>query len=302
MSVVGDKRTGGFNENPIKKRRQFVIPKSSNIVNSQGLSECFQKLTTSLYVSLAPCHNSNPINGIKEQHLDPLIMTYFSKAKGVVLAYSNIRLNDDNKSEDTSGNAITIAKVEGSSPFTFFWITVDLLIWRPQLGDILEGHIYMQTPSHIGILVHDTFNASIKKMNIPNDWSFIPSQKDEYSEENSNNFKSFGYWVDENEMKIEGKLKFTIKAIHTAGKVVSVEGTLIEPGSEKESQPILRDRRSSASSNINKHKKFDDDIPTVTEIPEPTESEEIPAYQKESGSDEDEAVVNNSDSSDDESD
>lgn len=321
MSVDIRKRQKDDSTN--RKRKQFAIPKSTNPIKD-GVSECFQKFTTSLYISLAPCHLNNPVNGIKAQHLDPLVMSYFPKAQGVVLSYSNIKISDDNITHDTDGSTISIAKVSSSSPFSFFWISVDLLIWRPQLGDVLEGYIYMQTASHIGLLLHDTFNASIKKYNIPNDWNFIPSQIDEFAEDeneeantenkHNNGFKSFGYWVDENEVKIEGKLKFTVKSIHTTGRVVSVEGTLITPGAEKDSQPVSRERRSS-SSNItlsNQHKTFNDDdediIPTVSEIPEPKDDDVnvFPAYTKESDDDQEEdadgVIVNRSDSDDENSD
>ncbi|ODV82199.1 uncharacterized protein CANTADRAFT_24819 [Suhomyces tanzawaensis NRRL Y-17324] len=286
-------------EEPVSKRPS-IAPKSTNKLGEDGISECFHKVTTRMYVSLAPMHLKNPINGIKAQHLDPLIMNYFPKAKGVVLAYSNIKLSSDNISIDSEDQPISIARIEGSSPFTFLWVTLDLLIWRPQVGDELEGYIYMQTASHLGLLVHDTFNASIKKYNIPSGWSFIPNQEDEVQEETTTpKFKSFGYWVDENEVKIEGKLKFTIKAIHSAGRVVSVEGTLIKPGAEKDAQPVFRERRSSASNGPSgspkgKHMKFDEEpIETVTEIPEPTDENELPGYAKDS---DDEDLVNNSDS------
>ncbi|ABN66726.1 DNA-dependent RNA polymerase I subunit A43 [Scheffersomyces stipitis CBS 6054] len=300
MSVEIKKRTGLAVPEGSNKRRRSIIPVSSNPTNDEGVSQCFYKFSTSLYVSLAPAHLNSPINGLKAQHLDPLIMTYLPKAGGVVLSYSNIKLSEDNSSEDAEGNAITVSKIEGSSPFTFLWITVDFLIWRPQVGDVLEGYIYMQTASHLGLLIHDTFNASIKKYNIPNNWQFIPSQEDEIADAAT---KSFGYWVDENESKIEGKLKFTVKTIHTSGKVVSVEGTLIKPGAERDAQPIFRERRSSTSSQSgkNKHKKFgdDDSIPTLSEIAEPKDEDEFPAYIKESDNeniDEDSAIVNKSDS------
>lgn len=291
------KRSSDSEDVSIRKRKQSIIPKSSNAVGDDGLSQCFQKVTTQMYVSLAPKHLHNPINGLKAQHLDPMIMTYFPKARGVVLAYSNITLSDDNITTDSDNNVITIAKIEGSSPFTFLWITVDLLIWRPLAGDVLEGYIYMQTASHLGLLIHDTFNASIKKYNIPNDWRFVPNQEDELNDD-STNFKSFGYWVDENDTKVEGKLRFTIKSMQTSGKVVSAEGTLIKPGAEKDSQPISRERRSSTSSQAkSKHMKFDDDIPSVVEIEEPTE-DTLPAYVNDSDEPEDGAIVNNSDSED----
>ena len=86
-------------------------------------------------------------------------------------------------------------------------------------------------------------------------------------------------------------------------------GTLIKPGSEKDAQPVIRERRSSNSgvnASSGKHKKFDEeDVPTVTEIPEP-ESESIesaiPTYINSEEEAEDGAIVNNSDSEESESD
>lgn len=303
MATVAKRSANGFGESSYKKRKSLVIPKSTNPKNEDGISECFHKYSTALYVSLAPCHLNNPINGIKAQHLDPLVMTYFPKAQGVILSYSNIQLSGDNSAKDTEDNEITIAQIEGSSPFTFMWISVDFLVWKPQIGDVLEGYIYMQTASHLGLLIHDTFNASIKKYNIPNDWSFIPIQEDEIeASEEDGKFRTFGYWQNEEGIKVEGKLKFTIKSIHSTGKVVSVEGTLIEPGRERESQPVARERRSSHTvvPAQNSHMKFDDDIddiaPKVTEFPSEIDNE-IPGYTK-ADDDEENAVVNESDSDD----
>ncbi|KAJ9099424.1 hypothetical protein QFC19_006036 [Naganishia cerealis] len=305
MPVETKKRASQDHNIPAKKA------KTGNPVNKDGVSECFKKFTTELYVSLAPCFINDPINGIKAQHLDPLVMTYFPKAKGVVIAYSNLKLSPENKTTDTDDNPIYVSTVSNSSPFTYLWVTVDLLIWQPNAGDIIEGYSYMQTASHIGLLVHDTFNATIKKFNIPAEWRFVPSQVDEYaeSEQDTGKFKSFGYWVDENDVKIEGKIKFTVKSVHASGRVVSLAGTLIKPGSEKDAQPVIRERRSSNSgvnASSGKHKKFDEeDVPTVTEIPEP-ESESIesaiPTYINSEEEAEDGAIVNNSDSEESESD
>lgn len=269
---------------PSTKRRALL--KSSNPVNLDGLSECFQVVRSNLYVSVAPCHITNPINGIKAQHLDPLIMTYFPKAQGVVLSYSNITVSKEHHSLDTNDQPITISKVGDSTPFSFMWITVDLLIWRPQIGDTLEGYIYMQTASHIGLLVHDTFNASIKFRNIPQDWEFIPSQADEFEESSeaaeskSSKFRSYGYWADASGTKVEGKISFTVRAIHSTGRMLSVEGSLVSPESEIDAQPVFQERRSSTAMSpvSNKHMKFDDE-PVVAEIPEPKE-DVIPTYEK----------------------
>lgn len=300
MSVEKRKRDESGSQPSYKKRTPFVVPKSTNSVDDNGVAQCFHTVSTSLYVSLAPSHLNNPINGIKAQHLDPLVMSYFAKADGVVLSYSNIQLSDENQATNADDEPTTVARIDGSTPFTFLWITVDLLVWRPQIGDTLEGSVYMQTASHIGLLIHDTFNASIKKYNVPQTWEFIPNQEDEISNTDDNKFKSFGYWQDEEQNKVEGKIKFTVKTIYTSGKVVSVEGSLITPGTEADAQPIVRERRSSVQA-ANKHTKFDDE-PTVTEIPEPKEEDDnvIPGYVGGSDDEDEDGEVVNKDSDEEE--
>lgn len=306
------------------RKRQYIVPKSNNPVNQEGLSECFQTFSTKLYVSLAPSNISNPINGIKAQHLDPLVMSYFPKAKGVVLAYYNIKLSPENESVDQDNKRIKLAKISPSSPFTFLWITVDLLVWRPQIGDILEGYCYMQTASHIGLLVHDTFNASIKKYNIPNSWNFVPSQLDEFEYDNENtttdggdntnnnsgsrDFKSLGHWEDENSLKIEGKITFTIKNIYITNNLISIDGTLIKPEDETENQPIYSGSQTLSNEQFrSSHKKFGDDnedsgalnnsfSPTVNKKKVFTDEPEVPHYENDD-SDNANGVTNNTDDS-----
>ncbi|KAM3125366.1 hypothetical protein CJJ07_001515 [Candidozyma auris] len=284
---------------PAKKKR--ALAKTTNSVNEDGISECFKVVRTKLYVSLAPCHMGNAINGVKAQHLEPLVMKYNPQAKGVVLSYFNITLSQDRESSVKDGQA-KLAKVNDSTPFTFLWATVDLLIWQPQPGDVLEGYIYMQTQSHIGLLVHDTFNASLKSKSIPQNWEFVPSQADEYGEEQGDSgnskFRSYGYWTDENGTKIEGKIKFTVKTIHTSGKMVSLEGTLVSPESELDAQPVERRKSStSAASAPATHVRFDEDSiepPQVTEIPEAA-ADEVPTYDKDEEDDDDSSSDDSSD-------
>ncbi|PSK38829.1 hypothetical protein C7M61_002132 [Candidozyma pseudohaemuli] len=282
-------------EPPLKKRN---IAKTTNKVNDDGISETFKVVRTKFYLSLAPCHLGNPINGIKAQHLEPLVMKYNAKARGVVLGYFNVTLSNDRDSTDKT----SLVKVNDVTPFAFLWATVDLLIWQPQPGDVLEGYIYMQTQSHIGLLVHDTFNASIKVRNLPQEWEFVPSQADEYGEEQGDSgnskFRSYGYWTDENGTKVEGKIKFTVRNVNTAGRMVSLDGTLVSPESELDAQPVSHERRKSstsaaASAGAN-HLRFDDEsdpteAPQVTEIPEAA-AEEVPSYdnkeEEDSSSDE----------------
>lgn len=239
--VATNKRSSDFQARPFKKRKQ--APPSTNPINSDGLSECFHKVRTSLYVSLAPSYLSNPIEGIKAQHLDPLLMKHFAKLNGVVISYNGLELSNSSAESDDEQ---VLAKVNAHSPFCFLWISVEFLIWKPLIGDNMEGNIYIQSPSHIGLLINDTFNASIKRSQIPPNWTFKANEADE---EDS---KNLGQWYDENDMPVEGKLQILVKGIHTSGRVVSVEGSLITPGMEVESQPVV-------PAKTNKKIKFDDD-------------------------------------------
>ncbi|WPK26469.1 hypothetical protein PUMCH_003823 [Australozyma saopauloensis] len=296
MAAVAQ-RNGMENEISENLYKVRVPPKSTNPVNEEGLSECFRVARTSMYVSIAPCHIANPINGIKEQHLDPLVMKYFAKARGVVLGYSNIVINSG-ESETNEENQI-VAPVSDLSPFAFMWITVDLLLWTPQIGDTLKGFIYMLTATHLGLLVHDTFNAHIRFRYIPQDWEFVPNQADEFTDSNTeplesgrSNFRSYGHWVDHNGLKVEGKIPFTIRSIHTSGKMISLEGTLVSPERELDAQPVHENNEKSESAPYSaavasgSHIKFDSE--PVAETPEPAKSQEdgMPGY------------VNTSDSSD----
>lgn len=301
MSDVKRKNTDHRKSIPAKRLKTV---KSKNPVNPDTqLSECFKTVSTSLYVSLAPAFNDDPVLGIKQQHLDPLVMRFHPKLKGIILSYSNIEL-------ETEAQDQNLAKIEGSSPFTFLWVDVQFLIWSPSVGDILEGDIFIQTPSHLGLLICDVFNASIKKYNIPMGWSFTSNQQDEVVE--TGDKKVYGYWSDENGQKVDGKLKFTVKNVYTTGRVVSIEGTLIGPGEERNAQPVYEQKSSSKVAASGKHKKFDDDddddnevsaTVTTTELAEPDENEDLPAYVNESedaDENEDEQVVNKSDSAEDE--
>ncbi|GMM36338.1 DNA-directed RNA polymerase I subunit [Saccharomycopsis crataegensis] len=298
-TVISTKKrtlTGGSS---ISAKKVKIIP-TNEIDEETNLSKCFHTVTAKLYISLAPMFFNDPIKGVKQQHLDPLLMSYFSEARGIILSYSNIKFLKDNYSDD---GASLLGTIKFDTPFAFMWISVNFLVWRPMVGDIIKGYSYMQSPSHIGLLIHDTFNANIKKYYIPNNWEFVPNADDENQEtegeeESGNNLRSLGYWVDENGVKVDGELQFTIRAIHSAGKFVSVEGTLIKPGQEEDFGISSEEKPHQVST----HKKFfDEDVEdtTLTVIPEPAKEglEDLPKYDVDS---DEEKVIAEADSSEDE--
>lgn len=259
--------------------RALIQPLTNPVVD--GVLQCFHVVPTEMYVSLAPQYLALPLDGVKQQHLDHMVMNYHAKAHGVVVGYDHVTIESSNPLGDE-----TLLPIDDLTPYSFFWVRADLMVWAPQLGDTLEGHIYMQTASHLGLLVNDTFNALIKKHNLPLGWEFQASDADTDSR--------YGLWLDESGQRVEGKIKFTVKLIHSSGRVVSLEGTLVDPLSEQDAQPVTLGL---------KHVKFDDDdddTATPAPLPELVQQEAanddmIPRYEEE---EDDEDEVNNDDESD----
>lgn len=183
----------------------------------------FSKVSTRLYLSLAPMYLNNPIEGIINQHLNNKIMKFDNNINGIVIGFENIAIEQD------------LLKIDYETPFIFLYCTVDFIIWEPKRNDIIEGYPFIQSESHIGCLIHDLFNCFIKLQEIPNNWEYKYDQEneedyddaDENSEDN-NTSKTFGYWVDANGERISGKkIAIKVKQVKTNGKMVSIEGSLI---------------------------------------------------------------------------
>lgn len=270
-SIVSTKRRFSNETEPLDAKKQKVTfvntqgkekERIVSVVDAEtGLSRCFHRIRAKMYLSLAPCYLESPIEGLRQQHLDPLIMAYNPTVEGIIITYNNVRLAQENhiNAEDGGTEFKYVAKVSDENPFSFLWALVDFVVWRPRVGDILEGYSIMQSQSHIGLLVNDVFSASIKKFYIPEDWYFVPNQADETGTD-ENNFRRLGHWCDSNEVPVGGKIKFTVRAIHVNGKGLSIEGTLLTPDMERDSQPVMLD---GIKDSIKKHVKFDGETTDV---------------------------------------
>ncbi|SCU91051.1 LADA_0F07822g1_1 [Lachancea dasiensis] len=241
----------------IKRHRKVY---KNPVDEASGISKCIVQVPVSMYVSVAPTYLGCPNKGIKKQHLNPMVMKYSSDVGGVVLGYENLEIKDASGDDDDQDQKLV--KMTADTPFGFTWCSVDLYVWQPQVGDVIEGWIFIQSPSHIGLLIHDAFNASIKKTSIPAGWTFIHNEDvdnvtSEGSEEGADKSRSLGNWVDENGQQLDGRLKFSVRNVYTTGKVVSLEGSLLEEQtgqarSPAENLPVVS----------NKKIVFDDEVST----------------------------------------
>ncbi|SCU96283.1 LAMI_0F05996g1_1 [Lachancea mirantina] len=255
--MVGVKRSAEAirNETFIKKHQKEI---KNPLDPKTGVSNCIVAVPVSMYLSLAPIYSQKPLEGIAKQHLNPMMMKYNNNVDGVVLGFEKVRIEDASPSE-LEGGAQKLVKVTPDTPFAFLWCSAKLYVWRPQVGDVVEGWIFIQSPSHIGLLIHDAFNASIRTNNMPTEWTFISNEEENETTSDSETAKnrSMGHWVDENGQHVNGKLRFTVRNIYKSGRVVSVEGTLLTDGTSQartpaENLPVVS----------NKKIIFDDEVST----------------------------------------
>ncbi|CCH58249.1 hypothetical protein TBLA_0A04550 [Henningerozyma blattae CBS 6284] len=288
-----------------KFAKKFKSSSKNPIDEDTKISNCIVRVPVSLYASIAPMYSQSPLQGIMKQHLNPMVMKFNPKVDGVVLGYEDLTIKDSNPLADESSQEKLI-KLTPDTPFGFTWANVNLYVWQPQIGDIIEGWIFIQSVSHISLLIFDAFNANINKNFIPEDWTFINNEveeeeilQEEKAAEESNgtnqdnnkpNFtnRSLGYWVDGNGQRVDGKLKFQVRYINSNGRVITVEGSLLKEQkdlSPAEKLPVIS----------NKKITFDDEVSTenteshkdlqLTEVKENNGAEIV--YEENSSEDDD---------------
>lgn len=276
---MNKKRTTESTATGVSSKKVKMNNLENKVDEETGFSRCFHLVKSRMYLSLAPCHMNAPLEGIKSQHLNQLVMQYNRDLDGIIVGYRGVELITEEFDEDT-----ILAKVSEENPFTFIWVNVEFIVWAPKVGDVLEGYCIMQSRGHIGLLINDVFNATIRKRNIPSNWEFVPNQQDESETEGP----TLGHWVDDSSLPIDGKLKFTVRSIQAAGKSISVEGTLLGKGEEADEQPLELNLGLDEikSSNGNTHMKFDDDEAVNITI----DGVEVSNKEKEEEEEEDEAI------------
>lgn len=80
---------------------------------------------------------------------------YVPQLGGVLLSHSNITFPRRHASFEADGAFSTVPA------------TVTCLLWAPEVGMRLEGQLKLSTPSHVSLLVHGIFNASVTAAHLP---------------------------------------------------------------------------------------------------------------------------------------
>ncbi|MCJ1272821.1 hypothetical protein MMC21_000610 [Puttea exsequens] len=212
----------------------------------------------SFYVPLPPITQRRPIQGLCAEHISPLILTYYPPLRGTIISYNNPRISSD---PNTEASNPAYARAIDEYAASFIWLTVDVVVFKPQKGDVIEGYVNLQNESNIGLLCWNFFNASIGKKRLGIGWNWIdggmkPSKwklkkggKGENTDSEDNDEERLskedpidedvqGYFEDSQGKKIEGMLRFRVKNIETSRSTdretgfLSIEGTALNEDDE----------------------------------------------------------------------
>ncbi|ORX88846.1 hypothetical protein K493DRAFT_319163 [Basidiobolus meristosporus CBS 931.73] len=205
---------------PTKKRTFFKSPipitkPYPDLERNNASASPFAETCIKMYITLPPCFCNNPLQGINEQ-LNSFLMRYVPQVDGIVLAHSDLQILEKT------------GRIMYDSPYSHFWITVNLLIWKPKKGIKLVGIINLQSQDHIGLLLYNTFNASIPA-------ECIPKTKYEWRQETTEASESeeapvTGEWVFKHNgtpIGTDGWLEFTVEDLVKANDMITVSGSLI---------------------------------------------------------------------------
>ena len=224
----------------------------------------FQSHTISLYLPLPPIAQLYPLTGLCAEHISPLLLNYYKPLKGVALAYSDPRLSMElplstkdvrgqnpqlPQDNDKARGKPLLAPVHSEYAVPSIWLTVDLILLRPNRQCFVTGWINLVTESHIGLICWNLFSASIPAYYLPSDWEWIESKaKETYSltekhcanvekRTNKDTDVTEGYFLDSSGKRVEGWLTFRVEnfditSVEKYGEkgFISLEGSLLNQG------------------------------------------------------------------------
>lgn len=234
----------------------------SSLINSLTTPP-FHQQSCCLYLPLSPVSQRHPLQGLCAEHISPLILTYYPPVRGVILSYSNVRFSAGplQIADDAAADEPIYALAVDEYAANFVWVSVDLLLFRPQKGNTIEGWINLQNEGNIGLVCWNFFNASIERKRLPKDWKWISGATKSHSSKEklkgsrrgsqlhspANEMNSHsesvpdidGHFEDGDGKRIEGLVEFRVKDIETSRSsdrengFLSIEGTMLDEDSER---------------------------------------------------------------------
>ena len=170
---AANKRTNESIRDFAMQEEQFFAP--ANYVGSPAGPKPFEIITSSLRVPIPPVGQSKPLDSVCANSLSPMILQWSPEFKGVVFAYRNPKLVSGPISSDEGTIPFALAVDEYAAPL--IWIRAEFVLFKPQKGTWLDGHINLQNESFIGFVLWNVFTGTIERKRLPKDWIWIEDEE-----------------------------------------------------------------------------------------------------------------------------
>ncbi len=164
----------------------------------------FQRMNASLLLSLPPAAMANPMKAMQNS-MQTMLLKYSDGLGGVLLSYENIKV-------DKSKNGGSFGRILNEMPHIHFYITCDVLIFDPSVGTSLTGVVNETFPSHVGLLVHELFNAMISAESLRESGFAFDTDLNEWSKAD-----------DMTPIAIDDSIGFTVEKLHECNGLISLE-------------------------------------------------------------------------------
>lgn len=242
--------------NGVEESKSTTSATTKSVISSKQLhsKSPFVQQTTSFYLALSPIAHHFPLEGLCAEHISPLLLTYYPPMKGVVLSYNDPRMSESPEKGAKVARSKDAKTVLGQSvdeyAVTYIWLTVDLLLFKPRRGTVLEGYVNLQNESILGLICYNYFNAGIERSRLPKDWQWVEDEAPEDNGEMSRKGRrdAAGHYVDGEGNKVEGKIVFKVKDFEaTAGAEsgsgsINIHGTLLAESDDAKVDEEIRQK------------------------------------------------------------
>lgn len=147
----------------------------------------FHSVRVSLYLPIPAVSLSTASQSLLSTHLSPLLLTFFHPAGGIVLGFDDPAIS---ATPDRSSNLPLVAPASNVLPdgkngveklalaadefgVSWAWLTVTLLVLRPEKGQELPGWINVSSEGFVGLICYNYFQAGVSKTRIPHTWKWM---------------------------------------------------------------------------------------------------------------------------------
>ena len=186
-----------------------AVASSSSIMSKNPLENnrsCLLRKTIRMIFSLYPADLEDVVRAIKRS-LRHNLLKYIAGMDGVLLAFDNVRI--------VPNGGRTAGVILNEQPHLHYLADLDILVFAPTCGVRLLGTVTECFESHVGLLVHNFFNASVTSDNLVTAGFSFDADR--------------GEWVHEDDgstaIAADEAVDFTVEKVHECAGTISMEGT-----------------------------------------------------------------------------